>query len=160
MNEPLSNLLELGCVLARCKSGQTLLEYIYFQRVIGDHNHVYSKVVLQSVYQMGISDILTHQVVVQGLHFSLFGNDFNPPPACLPHWFHYPQVVLPRPFPQCLESLEIRGKDIRIWHKVVFSWKPSPHFLQHFVHIVLAAQEPAPRKVADLLVSIHRGYSS
>lgn len=155
MNEPFPHIFGLDVVLISSEASQAFFEHVDPQGIVASDDDVYSKVVLEVVYEMRVEDVLRHQHVLLVPYFSIFRHHFYASSACLISRLHYPQFALISCLPCHFEPIIISREEICIWHKIISLRVTSPLPIQILPHIILSPQVPTPWKVIHLLELIH-----
>ena len=109
MNVLLVNRLGVGRILLGGEPHKALFEYVNFQRVVASHEYVDPQVKLESVYQVGIRNVLTQHEARLLFYFLLLADNFNSLPTAQGSRLHYVHVFEAFDLPVCCELPVVVG---------------------------------------------------
>lgn len=150
------DVLGFGVVLVRGESGQALVQHVDPQGVVAGDQDVDPQVVLETVYQVRVVDVLGDEHVLLVLDLGLLVDHLDATAARLVGGFHDPESTFLGIFAYHLEPIKIRRKQVRDRHEVILLREATSLLIEMFPHVVLAPEIPAPGEVVDLLETFHR----
>ena len=77
VNESFVYILLAICILLCGKSSQTFLEEIHFKWIKSCHERINAQIVLETIDQVWVADVLGHDIARLALNFLLLANDFD-----------------------------------------------------------------------------------
>ena len=80
-------------VLLRGKAHQPIVVQIHLQRVEVRYQHIHAQIVLETVYEVWVSDVLACQHAFLFADSCVMGHNFDSTAATSRHWFQNPQRV-------------------------------------------------------------------
>ena len=77
VNESFVYILLTVCILLSGKSSQTFLEEIHFKWIKSRHERINAQIVLETIDQVRVADVLGHDIARLALDFLLLADDFD-----------------------------------------------------------------------------------
>ena len=77
VNESFVYILLTVCILLCGKSSQTFLEEIHFKWIKSCHERINAQIVLETIDQVRVADVLGHDIARLALDFLLLADDFD-----------------------------------------------------------------------------------
>ena len=154
MDLALAEFLGVGGLLLRREAREALFVDVDAEGVVGRNQDLEAQILLEAVYEVGVRDLLAHQVVLALVHLALLVDHLDPAPAGTRAGLHDPQGIFVGLFLQRYEAVPVALKQISVGHEGVVLGVLALHAGQVLPHHVLPAQMPAAGEVVYLLLLV------
>ena len=138
------------------KSGQTIFVYVHSQWIHTHEDHINTKIIFESVNQMGLVDVFLNDLtVLMWLYFVHVSSEVDSTALCLIFWLHNERswiLLLPL---ICQKVFIITRKQVCCRKKVILIWQQVLHPHAVSPKHVLLREVIYARKVIHSLMRLH-----